>query len=65
MSADEVKIVSPSAVRISISKWLGKCPDCGQWNSLVEESAANFRQVWESSATFSAPARFSEIIPRR
>src|SRR5687768_6152940 len=19
-------------------KWLGKCPDCGNWNSLVEES---------------------------
>ncbi len=21
-------------------KWMGKCPDCGTWNSLVEESAA-------------------------
>ena len=21
------------------SKWLGKCPDCGEWNSLVEERA--------------------------
>jgi len=21
-------------------KWLGKCPDCGEWNSLVEERAA-------------------------
>ena len=21
-------------------KWLGRCPDCGQWNSLVEEVAA-------------------------
>ncbi|HIJ80185.1 MAG TPA: DNA repair protein RadA, partial [Desulfuromonadales bacterium] len=21
-------------------KWLGKCPDCGSWNSMVEESAA-------------------------
>ena len=21
------------------TKWLGKCPDCGQWNSLVEELA--------------------------
>src|SRR5206468_10293034 len=20
-------------------KWLGKCPDCGEWNSLVEERA--------------------------
>lgn len=31
-------------------KWLGKCPDCGQWNSLVEE-----RQVR------SLPHRLSEI----
>ncbi|MDX1815836.1 MAG: hypothetical protein R3239_07740, partial [Thermodesulfobacteriota bacterium] len=21
-------------------KWLGKCPDCGQWGSVVEEVAA-------------------------
>ena len=19
------------------SKWLGRCPDCGEWNSFVEE----------------------------
>jgi len=22
-------------------KWLGKCPDCGAWNSIVEESSVN------------------------
>ncbi|MEW5765847.1 MAG: DNA repair protein RadA, partial [Acidobacteriota bacterium] len=21
-------------------KWLGRCPGCGEWNSLVEEAAA-------------------------
>ena len=21
-------------------KWMGRCPDCGAWNSLVEEQAA-------------------------
>ena len=21
----------------SVPKWLGKCPGCGQWNTLVEE----------------------------
>ncbi len=20
-------------------KWMGKCPDCGQWQSMVEETA--------------------------
>jgi DNA repair protein RadA/Sms len=22
------------------AKWLGRCPDCGAWNSFVEERAA-------------------------
>ena len=22
-------------------RWMGKCPDCGEWNSLVEEKAAS------------------------
>jgi DNA repair protein RadA/Sms len=24
-------------------KWMGKCPDCGEWNSLVEEKGASSR----------------------
>ena len=24
----------------STAKWLGKCPECGQWDTLVEEVAA-------------------------
>src|SRR5713101_6862031 len=24
-------------------KWMGKCPDCGEWNSLVEERPASGR----------------------
>jgi DNA repair protein RadA/Sms len=24
-------------------KWMGKCPDCGEWNSLVEEKAASLQ----------------------
>src|SRR3970040_51762 len=29
-----------TACGFSSPKWLGKCPDCGQWGSLVEEGAA-------------------------
>ena len=29
-----------TACGFSSPKWLGKCPDCGQWGSLVEEVAA-------------------------
>src|SRR4029079_112522 len=25
-------------------KWLGKCPECGEWNSLVEEKAQPVRR---------------------
>src|SRR4030095_3439204 len=26
-------------------KWLGKCPECGEWNSLVEERERNTKKV--------------------
>jgi len=26
-------------------KWLGKCPECGEWNSLVEERARQTRKA--------------------
>jgi DNA repair protein RadA/Sms len=28
----------------STGKWLGKCPECGEWNSLVEEKSAPTRR---------------------
>ena len=31
-----------------VRKWLGRCPDCGEWNSLVEETAA--RRAAETGA---------------
>jgi len=35
-------------------KWLGRCPDCGAWNSLVEERAAEAAP--ESASRYVAPA---------
>ncbi|MCK4536653.1 MAG: AAA family ATPase, partial [Desulfuromonadales bacterium] len=43
-------------------KWLGKCPDCGQWNSLVEETvtvAKGGRPV--ELATGNEPVRLAEV----
>jgi polyhydroxybutyrate depolymerase len=40
-------VKSPNTVYVCQScgaqarKWLGRCPDCGEWNSLVEEAAAH------------------------
>ncbi|MGB7922264.1 MAG: DNA repair protein RadA [Pyrinomonadaceae bacterium] len=41
-------------------KWLGKCPDCGEWNSLVEESA---RAVRKEAATARGGFRLREVKP--
>jgi DNA repair protein RadA/Sms len=45
-------------------KWLGKCPDCGQWNSLVEERIQPTPAKGRGPAglTRSQPAKFNEII---
>jgi DNA repair protein RadA/Sms len=43
-------------------KWLGKCPDCGEWNSLVEETitlAKGGRAV--APATGKKPLRLTEV----
>jgi DNA repair protein RadA/Sms len=29
----------------SSAKWLGRCPDCGGWNSFVEEKRFRLREV--------------------
>ncbi len=41
-------------------KWLGKCPECGEWNSLVEEKAQPVRRNGFSLRDVSAIA-FTEI----
>lgn len=41
-------------------KWLGKCPDCGEWNPFVEERA---RAVRKESATARSGFRLREVEP--
>jgi len=45
-------------------QWLGKCPECGQWNSLREIQISNFKSQISNSAGISQkiePKRLSEI----
>lgn len=44
------------------AKWLGKCPECGEWNSLVEERARKSRNAF-AVRDVSAIA-FTEIEPQ-
>jgi DNA repair protein RadA/Sms len=48
------------------SKWLGRCPDCGEWNSLVEErqevaSSAKARQTIPTLGASGKPKRFDLV----
>jgi DNA repair protein RadA/Sms len=48
------------------SKWLGRCPDCGEWNSFIEErqevaSAARARQGSIALATGSRPKPYDLV----
>ncbi|MGQ9653247.1 MAG: DNA repair protein RadA [Thermodesulfobacteriota bacterium] len=45
-------------------KWMGRCPDCGQWNSLVEEvprSDSPVRRGWFDSGSPPSPVPLSSI----
>ena len=52
------------------SKWMGKCPQCNQWNTIVEEIIQKeVAQAWDSSQSSvnkkSKPFRVSEIITNK
>ena len=41
-------------------KWLGKCPDCGEWNTFAEESA---RTAIKGNQTARGGFRLREVKP--
>ena len=38
------------------SKWLGRCPDCGSWNSFTEEKIEDKKTVSKDSLQYSSTA---------
>src|SRR5215207_2209315 len=45
-------------------KWLGKCPECGTWGSLVEEVEADTgdkRPAWGASGVSEKPVKLSDV----
>lgn len=43
-------------------RWAGKCPDCGEWNTLVEEVyQENKAETYRSSISSSVPQKLSDI----
>ncbi len=49
-------------------KWLGQCPDCGEWNTLVEErfrpAAGEGRNASFTGHVFKQPMEFGSIEPQ-
>ncbi|SHJ08500.1 DNA repair protein RadA/Sms [Malonomonas rubra DSM 5091] len=45
-------------------KWLGKCPDCNQWNTLIEEQPVEQTNHSRALAAPGKPQKFSEITSR-
>ena len=43
------------------SKWMGRCPACGEWNTMVEETVATGRKT--SSASVSVPGSGRKPMP--
>ena len=45
------------------AKWLGKCPACGNWNTLVEEeiSTAETKNPRALTTAFETPRRIAEV----
>ncbi len=47
-------------------KWLGKCPDCGAWNSMIEETAAApaSTRSGRASSSRAVPVPIGEVPPQ-
>src|SRR5688572_11766373 len=46
------------------AKWLGKCPDCGGWSTLVEEAppaSDDRRPAWGASSGQAKPTRLADV----
>ena len=47
---------------VSAAKWLGRCPDCGAWNTLVEERNAPEAEVRAHSlSSAGSPCPYPEV----
>jgi hypothetical protein len=42
-------------------RWVGKCPDCGTWNSMVEERVAKHRATRSSQKVSAVPLKDVDV----
>ena len=41
MAKTKIRYVCANCGSVS-SRWLGRCPQCGEWNTMMEEQAGDF-----------------------
>ncbi|HUS60376.1 MAG TPA: DNA repair protein RadA [Nevskiaceae bacterium] len=46
---------------VEFPKWLGRCSECGEWNSLVEVSRVTSTRPLSTQAPLAKPQKFSQI----
>ena len=67
MSKKKIKYVCQECGAESV-KWLGRCPSCGKWNTLVEEVAEEVNTKHALTTAYEIPRRIAEFdlteIPR-
>ncbi len=44
-------------------RWLGRCPECGEWDSLVEETFEPHRRAAASAVAEATPVPITEVAP--
>jgi DNA repair protein RadA/Sms len=44
-------------------RWLGKCPDCGEWNTLLEERTSRADRPKIPGSARTGPVPLSEVLP--
>jgi DNA repair protein RadA/Sms len=61
-------VFSCSACGAQSPQWLGRCPECGGWNTLAEEREAAVRPAAGGTGAGAAPVRLSDVaaaaVPR-
>jgi len=43
------------------AKWIGKCPDCGGWNTFAEDVVATTKTTKKVAQSFSSPVKLSTV----
>ena len=60
MSKKKIKYVCQECGAESV-KWLGRCPSCGKWNTLVEEVAEEVSTKHALTTAYEIPRRIAEV----